>query len=324
MRALCLGIAALFCIGAAPVRPVDPLTARIDDSAAERFAALWRVTGGKPTAAQLQADYLAGGGRGIEVFTPNRIENADRLARTIAAEPALYADAVERCLPWLKATNADLRATYLALRGLLPNRPLPEIAVVVGANNSGGTAKPGIQVIGLEVICRISPDRAAFEQTMRQFFAHETVHTFQPELSAEGKADLMLAAALREGVPDLLSQIVTGRVPSPTRDAWARQREAWIWREFEADRKKVAAGTLPDGDLTPEAGKAFRRWFGNAGSPPPGWPDELGYWVGMRIAEAYLARATDPYPAIERLIDADSPKTLLAESGYERSLAATP
>jgi hypothetical protein len=231
---------------------------------------MWKATAGRPTAAQIQSGYLAAGGRGIEVFTPGRIENAAKLAKTIAENPGLYGDAVERCLPWVAATNADLRATYLGLRGLLPNRSLPQIALVVGANNSGGTAAPGIQVIGLEVVCRGSSDRTGFEQNMRQFFAHETVHTFQPPFSAADAADVMLAVALNEGVADYVAKLVTGRVPAPARDAWAREREAMIWREFEADRARVRAGTDAKGELNASANQAFRRWFGNAGSPPKG------------------------------------------------------
>lgn len=316
MRRLLAGVAALLCMGAAPPTGVDPLSARIDVSAVERFATMWKATGGKPTAAQIQADYLATGGRGIEVFTPGRIESADNLARTIAAKPQLYVDAINRCLPWVNGLNADLRATYLALRGLLPNRPLPQIALVFGADNSGGTAQPGIQVIGLEVLCRISPDRAAFEQSMRQFFAHETVHTFQAPVPGGDMSDLMLIVALQEGVPDYISMLVTGRMPAPARDQWARAREATIWKEFEADRAKVRAGTSAKGEPNEEAGRTLRRWFGNAGSPPPGWPDELGYWVGMKIAEGYMAKAPDPYSALDRLIERRDPAAILLASGY--------
>jgi hypothetical protein len=296
-------------------RPVDPLLAKVDESDAQRFAKLWRNTGGKPTAAQIQRNYLDHAGHAVEVFTPGRIGSAQHLAEKIAQNPALYGDAVERCLPWLTRTNAELRATYLGMRGLLPLRELPRIAVVVGANNSGGTAAPGIQVIGLEVICRLSPTEEAFDARMRQFFAHETVHTFQPGEQDSAAAGL-LGAALREGVPDYVTELVTGRVPNLDRDVWARGREAQIWKDFQADAAIVRAGTGADGNLTPAAQAAFRRWFANAGSPPTGWPDELGYWVGMRIAEAYVAAAENPHRAIDELIEAQDPAGILRKSGY--------
>ena len=301
-------------------QPVDPLTARVDDSAAHRFAELWRATEGKPTTAQLQAQYLDNGGRAIEVFTRNRIRNADWLAKKVADNPQLYREAVERCLPWVAATNAQLRSSYLGLKGLFPNRALPQIAVVIGANNSGGTAASGIQVIGLEVICRMSPTQADFEERMRQFFAHETVHTLQSIDSPEAMKHMLLTSALAEGVPDYVTALITGSVPNAERDQWARSREAWIWKEFQSDAAIVQAGTGADGQMNEPAQAAFRRWIGNAGDPPPGWPDELGYWVGMRIAEGYASASADPRAAIDALLEVEDPAAILAASGYAERL----
>ena len=301
--------------GNAPPQGADPLTATVDDSAVRRFASLFNETHGKPTAPQIQARYLADGGRALEVFTPHRIVSAEHLTTVVAANPQLYSDAINRCLPWVESTNAQLRSTYLGLRGLLPDRPLPQIAVVIGANNSGGTAGSGIQVIGLEVICRLSPTEADFDDVMRQFFAHETVHTFQ-SAEQDNAANGLLAAALQEGVPDYIAGLVTARVPNPDRDRWARTREPWIWQQFQADAAIVRAGTSAKGVMNQTAGAAYHRWFANAGTPPAGWPSELGYWVGMRIAEAYVAASSDPHAAIERLINPDDPASMLRGSGY--------
>lgn len=313
--------AALAAIAVAPAAsagqaPVDPLTARVDFSAAQRFAALWRKSAGKPTAAQIASDYLAGGNRAIAVFTPGRIGSAERLAGKIAGKPDVYRDAVERCLPWVEGTNAQLRASYLGLKGLFPDKPLPEIAVVIGADNSGGTAGEGMQVIGLEVICRLSPSRAAFEERMRQFFAHETVHTLQRIDSPKAVQHMLLTMALSEGVPDLVTTMITGFVPSPERDRWAREHEAQLWRDFAADMKIVQAGTGADGQMNASAQAASRRWFANAGAAPQGWPDELGYWVGMRIAEGYVASAADPRAALEALLRVEDPAAILKASGF--------
>jgi hypothetical protein len=109
---------------------------------------------------------------------------------------------------------------------------------------------------------------------------------------------------------------VTAQVPDPARDAWARSREAWIWGQFQHDAAVVRTGTKANGDMTPKAQAAFKRWFGNAGHPPYGWPSELGYWVGMRIAEKYVAESHDPHAAIDQLLDPRHPAAIIAESGY--------
>lgn len=292
---------------------VDPLTAEIDISDAQRFAGLMK-DGAVPTADALQHGYLDGAGRGVRIFTPNRIVDARNLARVVAARPDNYRQAIRECLPQLPALRSDLRAIYLGFAGLLPERPLPAIHVVFGAGNSGGTASSEAQVIGLEVVCQLGPTPARFRTTMRDFFAHETVHTWQRESSPQALLDPLLNQSLREGVADYLASLVTGEIPDAARDAWAREREAWLWQAFQRDRQALKA----DGKALkkPGASPHYLRWLSNYGSAPEGWPVEAGYWIGMRIAEAYVARAGDKHAAIRDLIELKDPDAILKASGY--------
>lgn len=297
---------------------VDPLSARVQTDDAERFARLFRA--GNLTPEALQAGYLDGAGRGVVVFTPHRIQNANNLTRAVAENKADYAHAINTCLPLVRGLDAELRAIYLGYRGLLPARPLPQVHVVFGAGNSGGTAAPDAQVLGLEVMCRAGTTSDAFRQAMRRIFAHETVHAWQPA-PPPGEKDGLLRAAISEGVPDLLASLVTGLSPDEARDRFASAREADIRARFLADRDLIIAA---DGATEPErkraARRAFGRWFANAGMKvadvPEGWPSELGYWVGMRIASGYYERATDKRAALDTLIEARDPQAILRESGY--------
>lgn len=303
---------------AAPPAGVDPLAAQIDARDAIRFARLMQ-DGAVPTAAILQRDYLDGAGLGVSIFTPMRIVDAQHLARAVAAKPDNYRYAIRACLPQLPALNSDLRAIYLAYAGLLPERPLPDIKIVFGALSSGGTASAAAQVIGLEVTCAPGTTPAEFRTRMRGFFAHETVHTWQDDETPLALADPLLSQALREGVADYLASVVTGEVPDLDRDAWARQREGWLWQEFQRDRLAMQADKAA---LTsPMASPRFRRWFANYGSAPAGWPYEAGYWVGMRIAEAYVAHAPDQRAAIRALIELRDPGAILRASGYGPTVA---
>lgn len=294
--------------------PADPLTAVIHTEDAERFARLFAATGGKPTAEQLQKGYLDDASYGVAVFTPGRIVNATHLASVVAADPSLYEHAIGECLPHLKQYNADLRSIYLALHGLFPDKPLPQIYVVFGANTSGGTAGPNAQVLGLEVICKISGNTSeGLRTTLRRFFAHETVHTLQDgEIEAEKSP--LLANALREGGADFISSIVTGETPDLQRANWAAQREADLWAQFQKD---MLANQLPASkDAHGTAAQAYRRWTGNYGSAPPGWPVEVGYWVGMRLWQCYYEAAPDKHQAIRDVIDWNDPELILRKSGY--------
>lgn len=288
------------------VAGVDPLVAGVGTRDALRFAALLQ-DGAVPTAAILQRDYLDGAGHGVKVFTPGRIIDANHLATVVAKKADTYRYAIRTCLPLVPALQADLRAIYLAYGGLLPERPLPAVDVVFGALGSGGTADHDMQVIGLEVACAPGTTPAQFRTAMRHYFAHETVHTWQDEEAPPVLADPMLGNALLEGVADYLATLVTGEVPRPERDAWARQHEAWLWQEFLRDRRAV---------LADKASPRFHRWFGNCPNAPEGWPCEAGYWIGMRIAEGYVMHAVDKRAAIRELLALRDPSALLAASGY--------
>lgn len=289
----------------------EPLRARVQTQDAERFATLFLA--GRLSAEELQAGYLDNAGRGVEIFTPYRIQDAANLAQQIASRKADYAHAIATCLPLVDGLNPELRAIYLAYRGLLPDFPLPQVYLVFGAGNSGGTAQPDAQVLGLEVLCKVGTTADQFRATMRRFFAHETVHTWQEPTSGP-VADRLLSSALLEGVPDLLSEMVTGLEPDPDREAWARPREADIWRRFLEDRAIMQSGDER------QSRAAFQRWFANAGQRfeglPDGWPGELGYWVGRNIARAYFAQAPDEREALLTLISAQDPAAILKASGY--------
>lgn len=292
---------------------VDPLAAEIDARDALRFANLMKDDA-VPTAEILQREYLDGAGIGVKIFTPMRIVNAQHLAQAVAAKPDTYRYAIRECLPQLPALRSDLQAIYLAYTGLLPERPLPAIKVVFGALNSGGTASSKAQVIGLEVTCPPGSTSEQFRTTMRGFFAHETVHTWQDDETPQALADPLLSQSLREGVADYLASLVTGAVPNLNRDAWARQRESSLWQEFQRNRQAMLADS--DSLRNPIASARFKRWFANCGSAPEGWPCEAGYWVGMRIAEAYVARAPNKRAAIRELLELRDPGAILKASGY--------
>ena len=317
--------------GAAPTlaQSFEPLEAEIQIEDAERFVRVFEATNGTPTADQLQEGYLDGAGKGVAIFNPGRIESAENLARRIAADPDKYRRAIDVCLPMAKAANADLRSIYLALASIFPDRPLPEVHFVFGAGNSGGTAGPGAQVIGLEVICEVADGPEEIRTLYRKFFAHETVHVLQGTDggSAARRRDPLLAGSLREGVADFIAALVTGSAPMPARDQWASEREASVWKTFARDRdalrKMVADGASFD-DPPPEGVAIYRRWLANYKNAPDGWPYELGYWVGRRIATAYFERAEDKRQAIEELLELRDVDAILEASGYADRLADDP
>lgn len=220
--------------------PADPLTVEMETGDADRFAALFEAAGGTLSAERLQRDYMDRGSYGVKVFTPNRIKDAADLVNRGAAKPGVYARAARTCLPIVNQTTAELRATYLALHGLFPDKPLPQLFLVVGAGNSGGTAAPGAQVLGLEVLWRGATTPDALRAIVRGFYAHETTHPLQGGLPA---GNTLLASVLQEGAADFIAELATGRPMDQARADWAMPREAELWKQFEADLKATRGAT---------------------------------------------------------------------------------
>ena len=295
--------------------PADPLSASIELADVDRFATLFRRTSGHPSAEQVQREYLDPGSYGVRVFTPDRIRDARHLAATIAANPDLYARALDTCLPIVRGTTAQLRATYLALHGLLPERQLPRIYLVMGANNSGGTAGPGAQVLGLEVLCRMADTPDRLREIMSGIYAHETVHTLQDEPEAIRQAGPLLGSVLIEGAADFIAGLVTGRLMDPARAAWAMPRRAALWRQFEADlvTTRQAGQNIKRGTA---AGDALHRWVGNYGSAPQGWPGELGYWLGQDMWQRWYDRQPNKPAAIRAMLALDDPASVLEQGRF--------
>jgi hypothetical protein len=313
--------AAILGIGSAVAADFDVFQYEVGTRDAERFAELFRQTQGRPTAEQISQHYLHGAGRGVEIFTPGRIKDAEHMASRVSKLNADYRHAIDTCLPLTAELNRELRAVYLAYRGLLPRHSLPQIHLVFGSGNSGGTATADAQVLGLEVACRSGVSADDYRRYMRTMFAHETAHSWQPQVDDSGTPDLLLFAALREGTPDYLAGLVTGTTPSPEREAFARPRERALWAQFQRDRQALLARGSDELSRESAAGQAFYRWFANYRSAPDGWPHEVGYWVGMQIATDYVARAADKAQAIRTLLELEDPQAILTASGYQERMS---
>jgi Predicted Zn-dependent protease (DUF2268) len=272
---------------------------------AERFAALLAAPT-LPDAARLQAAYLDPASAGVRLFTPRRIRDAPTLAKALAADPAAYRHAARLCLPVARGLQAEAAAVAARVGELLgATQPAPAW-VVFGAGNSGGTASAEGLVLGLEVICREAADEAAAAQILRDFIAHELVHVHQARAGTEESNGDLLRQALVEGFADHVMMRATGgsAVADRERDRHGRAHEAALWREFKA---------------AVDAGRGLGGWlYGPSGVP--GRPPDMGYWIGRRICDAYVARADDAAQALRTLLALRDPVAILRDSGYGRDL----
>lgn len=266
------------------------------------FFEIYDAANGKPDAKALQR-YLDHGSPGVQGFIPDRISSAENLARVIAAEPAVYTAArtCARNLGKLKSRVAD---AFRKMADLDTASRFLTVYLVIGANNSGGTANETSQMIGLEVLCTPPvPTEVPLDIRLTRIIAHEMVHTLQ-----QGFADkTVLGYSLNEGVPELIAELTTGSITNAHLLEWTKGHEAEIERRFAAQMNST--------DFSP--------WlYGGPGTPQA--PGDLGYWVGYRIAKAFYDRASDKRAAIQQMLEATDALAFLKASGWQPAEPAAP
>lgn len=270
--------------GAALAVHAAPVVVRTDD--VERFYRLYDATHGKPTAAQLQADYLDPGSQALHQFVVSRIDDAGKLADAIARRPAAFEQA-RTCLPALAGARDALPGVYARMAAIYPAATFPPVTAVIGRASTGGTTTRDGIVLGLETMCPqsfMNPDAVA---RFTHIIAHELAHVQQPGAQVDAPPDAsLLFQVLIEGGAEFVAELTSGDVTYGHMKTWTRGKECAIEQAFAKDM----------------AGSDISHWLYN-GFGTPDKPGDLGYWVGWRIARAYYAQAADKRQAIADLLD---------------------
>lgn len=288
----------------------DPDAARIVTDDVARFWQAHDEAGALADAARRsevhERRYLQPGSAGLQAFVRLRIGSSDQLAKTIAAHPRYYA-ALRTQTADLAAREPAIRAPWRRLAELVPEAVFPDVYLLVGRMNSGGTLTDTGLLVGLEMYGR-GPDTPLDElgdwhravigtmDMLPHIVAHELVHYQQRP--GRVQQDTLLAAALREGSADFVAELISGRHINAHVHAWADPRAAQLWSEFE----RVMLGS----ELAP--------WL-YGGTPVDGRPADLGYWIGYRLSKSFHQRANDKQAALRALLQIDDPLAFVKAAG---------
>jgi len=273
---------------------------RTDD--VDRFYALYAANEGRPSAEQLDAEYLSLGTDSLKEFAKLRRVTGERIAERIAADPAIYENARE-CLEVLPNVKRRLAESLATLSRLYPEASFPPVAIVVGRGRPVGIVDASGVTIGLEALCAadfMNPDP---EDRFVHVVAHEYAHIQQaaakePPEPGDPEATV-LRMSLVEGAAEFVAELISGGVGNAGHAGWTRGREAEIESAFVKDMDKTDLGA----------------WIFNYtdGSDEP---YDLGYWVGYRIVKAYYQGSDDKRAALARIFGMEDPKAFLRESGW--------
>ncbi len=263
----------------------------------ERFYKIYDGAGGHPTAEQLQHDYLDPGSEGLHNLARLRDVTGVRIADTLAKRPELYVNA-RRCLAILPRARARIAASMVKLRQLYPDARFPPVTIAVSRGKPVGVGGPvdGV-MIGLEALCDtewMNPDP---EERFVHVIAHEYAHVQQARELVDNEHPTVLEVSLIEGIADLVAELTSGGTGYKDMAAAVRGRETEVEKTFMADRYKT--------DLSD--------WVYNSTATKQ---NDIGYWVGYRIAKAYYLKSANKGKALKDLLEMRDPDVILAKSGW--------
>lgn len=261
------------------------------------FYRLYDANEGRPTAEQLQRDYLDVGSDGLKHLASVRNVTGVRMAEAMAARPEIYVEA-RRCAETLPKVRGRVDAALQEFARRTPEARFPPVTVAVGRGRPVAIGSPanGVQ-IGLEALCGatfINPD---IEDRFVGVLVHEYVHTQQSPDLVRDDGLTVLEVSLGEGAAEFLTELLSGAPAYAYFGPLTAGRELEIETRFAADVDKTE---LSD-------------WVYNSTLETPG---DLGYWVGYRIAKAYYRNAADKEAAFREILGLTDAKAFLAASGW--------
>lgn len=298
MRRVAAALAALMLGGGSHAAEAPPRVT-IVTSDVDRFFALADDPALAAQPDELAARYLADPSPGLVEFMALRRITPEKLAAALRDKPQVFADA-RGCAAKLPAVRARLVAATDRLAQIYPAANFPPITVAIGRASTAGTANAKGLYIGLEALCMAKFIEADDEDRFVHVIAHEYVHAQQPLAQIEDREETVLRAALVEGAAEFIAEQMSGSVGYPLLHIWAKGREKELETAFLAEKDAKAIGS---------------RWLYNQRGTD-GWPGDLGYWVGYRVAKSYYDRAPDKAAAIKAIIEMRDPAAFLAESGW--------
>lgn len=264
----------------------------------ELFYKIYEAANGRPSAEQLQRDYLDAGSAGLKQFAKLRNITGARIADNLTKHPTVYANA-KRCLAVLPRIRQRTETALRTLIDLYPEARLPPITIAVGRGKPVGVGSPatGLQ-IGLEALCAtewLNPD---IEDRFVNVIAHEYAHVQQREELVDKKQLTVLEGSLMEGAAEFVAELMDAEAA-----AYSRFTSMTAGREHELE-----TAFLADLDKTD-----ISKWLYNGTMEKPG---DLGYWIGYRIVKSYYRGASDKRQAVRDILEMPEPRMFLERSGW--------
>lgn len=262
----------------------DPLNAVLETKDAQNF---WKAFDKMEISTTNPfIEYIENGSPGVKAFIRHRIINADSLYATVKKNKEEYLKS-RNTLTNINSIDKKLKASYSALKYWYPQAKFPTVYFVYGRMNTGGNSSDEGISIGTELFKNLDG--------VVPLITHEMIHYQQNNKGGEN----LLKQALTEGGADFVGEFISGEPMNVKAFQYGEAHSDKLYKEFVARYKTD--------DL--------RDWFYWT-SKKDDRPNDLGYWIGYKICEAYFNKQTDKHKAIHDILNIEDPFVFLKESGF--------
>lgn len=262
----------------------DPLNAVLETKDAKNF---WKAFDKmEASTANPFIEYIENGSPGVKSFIKNRIINADSLYATVKKNKAEYLK-TRNVLEGIGKEDKKLKASYSALKYWYPNAKFSTVYFVYGRMNTGGNSSNDGISIGTELFKNLDG--------VVPLVVHEMIHFQQNNKGGE----TLLKQALTEGGADFMAEFVSGEQMNVKAFQYGEANSDKLYKEF----------------VTRYKSDDFRDWFYWT-SKKDDRPNDLGYWIGYKICEAYFNKQTDKHKAVHNILNIEDPFLFLKDSGF--------
>ncbi|MCR4029309.1 MULTISPECIES: DUF2268 domain-containing putative Zn-dependent protease [Flavobacterium] len=231
-------------------------------------------------------EYMKKGSPGVKAFTEYRIINADSLFVVVKKRKADY-ELSRNVLDGLNTKEKRVRAIYSALKYWYPKAKFPPIYFVYGRFNSGGTSALEGIVVGTEKLQNLDG--------ISGLIAHELVH-YQQNISGK---DALLKWCLLEGGADFIGELISGESINQFSYQYGEKNLDKLCMEFVSRLKNIDN----------------QDWLYGT-SQKDDRPNDLGYWIGYKITEAYFNKQKDKQKAIDEILNIKDTMQFLKQSVF--------
>jgi hypothetical protein len=199
--------------------------------------------------------------------------------------------------------------TAYKLKELYPSSIFPDIYLLVGMLNSGGTPSGGAGLlIGTELYSLShttdTTELNSLEKSLirsKAYLASGVIHEYIHIQQKFTDPSNLLGQAIKEGSADFISELITGRNINDHLHAYGNKHEHELYELFKKDM----------------FGKDYSSWLFNGSTASlKGIPADLGNYIGYKICESYYRKVLDKKAAIKEILEIQNFELFLNQSGY--------